>query len=360
MFFPNAEVAINPALLVLLGLIVGALGGFFGVGGGFLITGGLLVFGVPPLFAVGTGLALVMGSSVINTLKHLRLGSVDFKLGFLMLLGSVPALIAAERVNSQLEAADLSGPVIRYLYVVLLAGLGFFILWDYWRTHRRGIMAAEETTTTEAAAQRLQALEIPPRYITAPFLGRISTVVSLPMSGIQRISVFIPISIGLAVGFFAGILGAGGAFILTPVLIYVLGVPTLVAIGTGLFQVVVTGSAGTFVYALSDRVDPLMAVLMLAAASIGAQLGTNATRFVEASRIRFLYGVIVLVGGAAVALEEVSQAADVELLSTLASVVLLGVGGAMCLWLVVLLLRSRWSGEVRKDQARHPTNTGGA
>ena len=91
LFFPNAEVTINPALLVLLGLVVGTLGGFFGVGGGFLITGGLLVFGVPPLFAVGTGLTLIMGSSIINTLKHRRLGHVDYKLGLLMVCGTIPA-----------------------------------------------------------------------------------------------------------------------------------------------------------------------------------------------------------------------------------------------------------------------------
>ncbi|MDP6227311.1 MAG: TSUP family transporter, partial [Dehalococcoidia bacterium] len=83
MLFPNADVVVNPFLLVILGLLVGILGGFFGVGGGFLVTGGLLVFGVPATFAVGTGLTLVMGSSIINTLKHRRMGNVDFKLGFL-------------------------------------------------------------------------------------------------------------------------------------------------------------------------------------------------------------------------------------------------------------------------------------
>ena len=100
MFFPNAGVTVDPLLLVMLGLIVGTLGGFFGVGGGFLITGGLLVFGVPPIYAVGTGLTLVMGSSIINMLKHKGLGHVDFRLGLLMVCGTVPGEIsgrAAER-----------------------------------------------------------------------------------------------------------------------------------------------------------------------------------------------------------------------------------------------------------------------
>ena len=112
MWFPNAEVTVNPALLLLLGVMVGTLSGFFGVGGGFLITGGLLVFGVPPVFAVGTGLALIMGSSIINTLKHRHLGHVDLRLGMLMLVGTIPGVFLAEQLNSALEEAGVMGPVI--------------------------------------------------------------------------------------------------------------------------------------------------------------------------------------------------------------------------------------------------------
>ena len=178
-----------------------------------------------------------------------------------------------------------------------------------------------------------------------PGVGWIPTYVALPVSRIDRISVFVPMGIGFGIGFIAGLLGAGGGFILMPVLIYVLGVPTTVAIGTDLFQIIITGSVGAFAYALADRVDPLMAALMLAAASVGSQVGASATRRVEPSRIRFLYGVLILTGGVAVALEEASQALDgMEVLSTAASVVLLGAGGGMCLLLLALLLRARRGG----------------
>ena len=119
MWFPNAEVTVNPALLLLLGVMVGTLSGFFGVGGGFLITGGLLVFGVPPVFAVGTGLALIMGSSIINTLKHRHLGHVDLRLGMLMLVGTIPGVFLAEQLNSALEEAGVMGPVIPLFSVFL-------------------------------------------------------------------------------------------------------------------------------------------------------------------------------------------------------------------------------------------------
>ncbi|MDA1128746.1 MAG: sulfite exporter TauE/SafE family protein [Chloroflexi bacterium] len=351
MWFPNADVTVNPALLVLLGIIVGTLGGFFGVGGGFLITGGLLVFGVPPLFAVGTGLALVMGTSLINTLKHRSLGNVDFKLGMMMAVGSVPSLYGAQQVNQQLEEAGVAGTVIRVLYVCFLVILGTFILYDHWRVGR-GESHFEDEVSTAGLAQRILRLNIGPRFIWLPGFGKVQTVTSLPVSGVERISVFVPIILGAGVGFFAGILGAGGAFILTPLLIYFMGIPTVVAIGTGLFQVIITGSVGTFLYALSGRVDPLMVVLMLAAASLGAQLGTSATRVVKPSRIRFLYGVIVLAGGLAVAMEEVSQAADVDVLSTLASVVLLGVGGAMCLMIGAMMIKAKL-----KDRELAPTES---
>lgn len=341
MLFPNADVTLNPALLLLLGLIVGTLGGFFGVGGGFLITGGLLVFGVPPLFAVGTGLTLIMGSSIINMLKHRELGHVDFKLGLLMVCGTIPGAILAERLNVTLEAAGIIGPVIRYVYMVFLTALGIFIVSDYLKTRRRTGGAGDQVSTAQLT-RRLQSLRIPPDSIKIPGLPVFSTYISLPVSGIERLSIFIPLAVGLGVGFFAGLLGAGGGFILMPLLVYGMGIPTTVAIGTDLFQIIITGSVGTFIYALGNHVDPLMAIIMLVAASAGSQLGATATRYVDAGRIRVLFGITVLSGSVAVALKQVAESnADLEYLSTVAAVVLLGVAGTMCGVIAILMLRAR-------------------
>ena len=164
----------------------------------------------------------------------------------------------------------------------------------------------------------------------------------LPVSGIDQLSVLIPVIVGFSVGFFAGLLGAGGGFLLMPVLIFGMGVPTTVAIGTDLFQIIVTGSWGTFVYALSHNVDPLMAIIMLGAASIGSQLGTAATRFVEPARIRILYGVTIMGGCISVALDQVSTySGSLDFLSTLASVILLSVAGAMCLIIAGMMIRAK-------------------
>ena len=349
MWFPNAEVTVNPALLLLLGVMVGTLSGFFGVGGGFLITGGLLVFGVPPVFAVGTGLALIMGSSIINTLKHRHLGNVDLRLGLIMLVGTIPGVFFAEQLNSTLEEAGIIGPVIRYVYIVFLAVLGGFIIYDHLKQRRNPVAAAGEISTA-SLARRVQGMRIPPHAIWLPGLGRVPTYVALPVSGIDQLSVFIPVIVGFSVGFFAGLLGAGGGFLLMPVLIFGMGVPTTVAIGTDLFQIIVTGSWGTFIYALSHNVDPLMAIIMLGAASIGSQLGTAATRFVEPARIRILYGVTIMGGCISVALDQVSTySGSLDFLSTLASVILLSVAGAMCLIIAGMMIRAK---RERKELAR--------
>ena len=341
MLFPNADVVLNPALLLLLGLILGTLSGFFGVGGGFLITGGLLVLGVPAPFAVGTGLTLIMGSSIINTLKHRSLGNVDFKLGLLMVSGTIPALFLAQWIITELKAAGLAESVIRYTYVVVLGVLGSFIIYDYWRTQKQPDLG-RGATSTAGFARRVQSLRLTPDSIRVPGLGRLPLHVALPVSGISSISVLIPFGVGVLAGLFAGLLGAGGGTILMPILIFVVGVPTTVAIGTDLFQIIITGSVGTFIKAFSNEVDPLMVILMLCAASLGSQLGTTATKFVAPTRIRFLFGVTVLSGCVAVALEQFSNTGlGPRLLAEATTFLLLGTGGAICLIIAGLLITAK-------------------
>lgn len=343
MLFPNAEVVVNPFLLVLLGLIVGTLTGFFAAGG-FLITSGLLVFGVPPLFAVGTGLAIIMGSQLINTLKQRQRGNVDFKLAGLMLSGTVPGLFLAERMNSTLEALGLAGPVIGYIYTALLSSIGAFTLYDYRRGSRRrsDTRRVEDELVTAQFARRLQAWSFPAPSVKIPGVGIVPLRVPLPVSRIESISFAVPIGIGLGVSFIAGILGAGSGFILLPLLIFVLGVPTTVAVGTGVFQIFITGSLGTLFYALSNNVDLLMVIIMLAASSAGAPLGAAANRLIDPARIRHLYAITLLGSAVAIALRQVSEiASTVEFLPTVASILLLTVSGTVCIVIVVLLVQAR-------------------
>ena len=358
LLFPNAGVAVSLPLLLLLGLILGTLSGFFGVGGGFLITGGLIVFGVPPVFAVGTGLTLIMGSSIINTLKHRRIGNVDLKLGLLLVCGTIPALFLAQWIIQLLSAAGVVESAIRYIYVVVLAVLGTFIIYDFLRT-RRPRAHQEGEVSTAGLTRRIQSMRIPPHSVRVPGFGTVSTYVSLPVSGIKGISVFVPLVAGVATGLFAGLLGAGGGTILMPMLIFLVGVPTTVAIGTDLFQIVITGSMGTLIKAYSNEVDLLMVAIMLVSASAGAQLGTAANRLVDPARIRILFGLTVLSGSIAVGMEQASYiVSNADYLSKAADWMLLGFGGLICLVIAGMALNAQMGrrGNQEAESVKGPEN----
>jgi len=214
-------------------------------------------------------------------------------------------------------------------------------VYDYFKTRRRSTLpsAGGEAVSTAGLTQRVQSLRIPPHSVKLPGLRARSTYVSLKVSGIERISIFVPILVGFGIGFFAGLLGAGGGFILMPVLVYVVGIPTTVAIGTDLFQVIITGSWGTFLYALGNNVDPLMALIILAAASVGSQIGATATRFVDPGRIRILYGITVLSGAVAIGMGQVARVvAGLSVLGRIDDWVIIGVPLVMCVVITVLMI----------------------
>ena len=258
-------------------------------------------------------------------------------------------MLVAERVNSQLEASGVAGPVISYVYVAFLASVGSFVLYDYFKVRSYSGPRSDQISTG-GLARRVQSLKIPPHSIGIPGYVSVPTYVSLPVSNIQGISVWIPIGIGFGVGFLAGLLGAGGGFILMPVMFFVLGIPTAVAVGTGLLQITITGLVGTVVYSLSDKVDVLMVVIMLATASAGSQIGVIATGFVEGTRIRSLFGITILSASVAVALRQVSESSDIDALSTAAAILLLSVAGAVCVAIALMLLLSRNVGHGRPAQ----------
>ena len=342
MHFPIADVTVSPLLLALLGMIVGTMTGFFGVGGGFLITGGLLVLGVPTIYAVGTGLLMVMGTAITSTLRHRRLGNVDTRLAVLIVCGTIPGVFAGERVNSLLADAGVAGPVVGAVYFFLLLSLGSLMVGNWLRGLRY---------RPRADAQRVGAglpgffrrVRVGPTTLRLPFLTavglpeEINLRPAFPNAGIDEMSALVPVFAGFVIGFIAALLGAGGGFLLMPFLVYGLGIPPAVAIGTDLFQIIITGSLGAFLYSLSGNVDPMIAIIMFASASVGTQLGALATRFVNASRILGLFGVTVLNAGVAVGLGQLARVLDAHRLEQASQVLLLGVSGAVAVTILALL-----------------------
>jgi uncharacterized membrane protein YfcA len=290
MYFPIADVTVNPILLMGVGFLVGILGGFFGVGGGFLAGPMMFWTGVPMNFVVGTDLAHMTGKSIVAARRHRALGHVDFKLGAFMVLGTIIGVEIGARLIEALKAAGNLDLTIGVTYIVILVGISIFTAWESIRAIqmvRTDQINVEQAVGFSGLAKRIQGLNLPP-------------LVSFPVSGIESVSVWMVLGVGLITGVLAGSLGVGGGFIRMPLLVYVLGVPTHVAVGTDLFEIVFSSGYGTITHALKGNVDILIALVMQAGAAIGAQIGATATRFFSGPRIRLAFSVLPLIGAALV------------------------------------------------------------
>lgn len=286
MYFPISDVTVNPLFLAGVGFIVGLLGGFFGVGGGFLAGPMMFLSGVPMNFVVGTDLAHMTGKSMVAARRHRVLGHVDIKLGLLMLLGTLPGVEVGARIIESLEAAGNIDVVVGITYVVILIAIGAFTAWESLRAIqlvRTEQMDAKEALAFRQVTQRVRRFRLPP-------------LVSLPNSGIDSISLWVVVGVSFLTGLLAGVLGVGGGFIRMPMLVYLIGAPTHVAVGTDLFEIVISAGYGTLTHALKGNVDILMALVMQTGAAIGAQIGATATRFFAGPRIRLMFSILPFVG----------------------------------------------------------------
>jgi uncharacterized membrane protein YfcA len=292
MYFPIADVTVNPLFLAGVGFLVGLLGGFFGVGGGFLAGPMMFLSGVPMNFVVGTDLAHMTGKSIVAARRHRVLGHVDIKLGLLMVLGTVPGIELGARIIERLETAGNIDMVIGITYVVILVIIGSFTAWESMRALqmvRTEQMEAKDALAFQGVTRRVHLLRLPP-------------LISLPNSGIESISLWVILGVSFLTGLLAGVLGVGGGFIRMPMMVYLIGVPTHVAVGTDLFEVVISAGFGTVTHAVKGNVDLLMALVMQTGAAIGAQIGAVSTRFFAGPRIRLFFSILPFVGAVLVLL----------------------------------------------------------
>jgi uncharacterized membrane protein YfcA len=286
MEFPISGVTVNPILLVVIGFLVGILGGFFGVGGGFLAGPMMFWAGVPTNFVVGTDLAHMTGKSIVAARRHRALGNVDIKLGAFMVVGTIVGVEIGARVIEALKAFDVIDQVIGTIYVVILFAISLFTGWESLRALRmirRDTAAMQDVIGFRGLAERVQRLKLPP-------------MVSFPASGIESISLWTVVGVGLITGLLAGMLGVGGGFVRMPLLVYAIGMPTHVAVGTDLFEIMISSGFGTLTHALKGNVDVLMALVMQTGAVLGAQIGAVSTRFFAGPRIRLFFSILPLIG----------------------------------------------------------------
>jgi len=292
MYFPIADVTVSPILLISVGFIVGILGGFFGVGGGFLAGPMMFWTGVPMNFVIGTDLAHMTGKSIVAARRHRALGHVDFKLGMYMVLGTIVGVEIGARIIEALQDTGAIDITIGVTYIVILVVISLFTAWESIRAIqmvRTDQIDVQEAVGFKGLSKRIRAVNIPP-------------MVSFPVSGIESISIWMVLSVGFLTGILAGSLGVGGGFVRMPMMVYVLGIPTHVAVGTDLFEIIFSSGFGTITHALKGNVDILMALVMQTGAAIGAQIGATATRFFAGPRIRLAFSFLPMIGAVLVAI----------------------------------------------------------
>ena len=292
MFFPISGAHISPIYLMIIGFIIGVMGGFFGVGGSFIAGPALRLVGLDWNYAVGTDLAHIVGKSVVAAKRHRALGNVDLKLGMIMALGTIGGAEVGAQFIQALKRAGNVNVVVSYVSIVVYVSISLFMVWESYKTlkSQKGKRPANRKSDHSAI-----------KHLTKKIQGlKIHPMVSLPTSGIKSISIWVILVVSFIGGFFSGFLGGGAGYIRMPSMVYVLGIPTHLAVGTDLFEIVISASYGTFTHAMKGNVDILIALVMHTGAAIGAQIGAISTQYFAGPKIRLAFVPLPLIGAAIV------------------------------------------------------------
>ena len=275
-YLPIAEVSVNIFLLLALGWLVGVLSGMFGVGGGFLITPLLFFIGIPPAVAVATGANQIVAASFSAVLAHLRRRTVDIRMGVVLLVGGLIGSALGVMLFNYLKSMGQVDLLVKLCYVVFLGIIGALMFVE-------SVRALRSTRSGKAPKRKkhnwVHGLPIKMRFRTSGLF----------------ISVIPPMIVGLAVGVLAAVMGVGGGFIMVPAMIYLLGMPTKVVVGTSLFQIIFVTAFTTLLHATTNHtVDIALALMLLLGGVIGAQMGARIGSRLNAEQLRVLLAVLVL------------------------------------------------------------------
>jgi uncharacterized protein len=295
MFFPISGVHINPFLLGILGFVIGVLAGFFGVGGSFLSGPSLFALGMPYNFVVGTDLIHIVGKSIVAARQHRTLGNIDLKLAGVMVIGTI---VGSETGVQAIEGLKRSGEVnlvVGLTAIIIFTAISLFAGWESWQALRQSRRAGansggsrKDVLAFDKVAKAFQGFAWTPR-------------IRLDQSGIAAISIWSIILVSYVGGFFSGFLGGGAGYIRMPAMVYLLGVPTHVAVGTDLFEIIISAGYGSIRHAMNGNVDILVALVMHTGAAVGAQLGARLTQYFSGPWIRLAFAPLPLLGGILIA-----------------------------------------------------------
>jgi len=303
-YLPIADIDVNLMVVLGLGAAVGFLSGMFGVGGGFLLTPLLMFTGVPPAVAVTTGANQIVGTSFSGALVQWRRGNVDVTMGVVLIIGGLCGSLPGVLLLKLLRAYGLANVAIQLIYVTVLGTIGSLMLIESvlrLRRERQGKPVAGKRAGQHGWIQRL------------PFKMRFRR-------SKLYISVIPPLLTGAVAGLMVSLLGVGGGFIMLPAKIYILRMPTRVAIGTSLFQIIFITTSVTLMQAvLNHTLDVVLAFILIVGGVIGSQFGANAGQKLRTEHIRSLLALMVLAVAVRLLLELVLTPSDLYSMVALAA-----------------------------------------
>jgi uncharacterized protein len=294
-YLPIADIPVNIFLLLAMGLAVGFISGMFGIGGGFLMTPLLIFIGILPSVAVATVSSHIAASSASSAISYWRRKAMDIPLAMMLLGGGIVGTAGGVWIFGVLRSADLLDIVIALSYVILLGAVG-------------GMMVSESVRAI------LRSMQGHPVVLRRP--GSHTWVHGLPFKvRFKRSKIYVSaipvLGIGFGIGFIGALMGIGGGFLLVPMLIYFLRVPTSTVIGTSTVLTLVTMAAATVMHAATNHlVDAMLALILMVGGVTGAQFGARAGQRMKAERLRLLLGLLVLGVGARFALDVLVQPSE--------------------------------------------------
>jgi uncharacterized membrane protein YfcA len=277
-YLPVAEMAVSLNTIIGLGVTVGILSSVFGVGGGFLATPFLVFLGVPASFAVGTQAVQLISTSLSGVIGHWRKGNVDFKLGSVMLAGSFTGTILGILIFKLLQYTGHIDVVINALYVLLLGAVGGMMLYESFSAILKKKHRAEASRS---------------KFWLRATSGLPYTMVFSKSN--LSISALVPIILGVVTGLMVSVLGIGGGFLVVPAMIYILGMPTSLVVGTSMFQILITTSLSALLHIISNNtVDLLLAFILMVGSLFGGQIGSRLSPYVRGATARLMLALILL------------------------------------------------------------------
>ena len=281
-YLPIADLPVNVFLILGMGLAVGFISGLFGVGGGFLMTPLLIFIGISPAVSVATVASHMAASSFSGALTYWRRRAIDFALALVLLIGGLIGSILGVWLFTLLRSIGQLDITIGLSYVILLGIVGGLMVWESVRAILRARSGQLAPLRRPGSHTWIHGLPLKLRFKQSRLY-----ISAVPVCGI-----------GLIIGFVGAIMGVGGGFLLVPMLIYLLRVPTNVVIGTSMVLTLMTMAAATVLHAATNHlVDVVLAMLLMVGGVVGAQFGARAGQRLPAERLRLLLGLLVLAVG---------------------------------------------------------------